>query len=60
MNLPAAIVIGSVIVAVMLFFGIYYGLLAVADSLYTLCKVLCSSRINVNNHTKSEQKGGAK
>lgn len=59
MNLSVAIIIGSLIVAVMLFFGIYFGLLAVADSLYTLCKLLCNFHITVNYHTKSEQKGGA-
>lgn len=60
MNLSAAIVMGSVIVAVMVFFGIYYGLMAVSDALYMLCKVLCSLRINVNQHTKSEEEGGTK
>ena len=60
MNLSVAIIIGSAIVAVSLFFGIYYGLMAVSDSLYTLCHVLCSLRINVNHHTKSEQEGGTK
>ena len=58
MNLPIAIILGSAIVAVMLFFGIYYGLMAISDSLYTLCKVLCDLRITVNHYTKSEQKGG--
>lgn len=60
MNLLVAIIIGSIIFAVRLFFGIYYGLMAVSDSLYTLCKVLCGLRINVNHYTKSEQEGGAK
>ena len=55
MNLPIAIIIGSAIVAVMLYFGIYYGLMAISDSLYILCKLLCDLRINVNHYTKFEQ-----
>ena len=57
MNLSIAIIIGSVIVAVML--GIYYALIAISDSLYTLCKLLCVLRITDNHYTKTEQKGGA-
>lgn len=61
MNITIAIIIGSVIVAVMLSFGIYYGLLAVSDALYTLCKVLCNLRLNTTHYTvESEQEGGAK
>lgn len=61
MNLPAAIVAGSLIVAVSLFFGLYYGLIAISDALCTLCKVLCSLRITAKHYTiESEQEGGAK
>ena len=60
MNLSVAILLGSIIIATSLFFGIYYGLLAISDSLYTVCKVLCDLRININHYTKSEQEGGAR
>lgn len=54
MNLPIAIVMGSMFIAV----GLFFGLKTISDALYALWKLLHDLRINVNHYTKSEQKGG--
>lgn len=58
MNLPIAIVMGSVFIAV----GLFFGLKTISDALYALWKLLHDLRIIINHyhHTKSEQEGGAK
>ena len=47
-NLPGAIVMGSVVIAV----GLFFGLKTVSDALYALWKLLHELHIDVNHYTK--------
>lgn len=55
MNLPIAIVMGSVFIAV----GLFFGLKTISEALYALWRLLHDLRINVNHYTKSETEGAA-
>ena len=56
MNLPVAIVMGSVFIAV----GLFFGLKTISDALYALWKLLHDLRISVNHYTEVVKEGGAK
>lgn len=56
MNLPVATVMGSVFIAV----GLFFGLKTISYALDALWELLHDLHIDVNHYTKTAKEGGAK